>query len=111
MSFKERAVQYQYSAIDLVLPSTVPPAALATAVTFGSFGSLIVSALTTPPVLLIMFIVPPLPTDTPLAVAPITFIVPPLPTEVWSAVPAPTFIVPPLPTDVPLAVPPTMPPT
>ena len=75
-------VQYQLSAIDLGLPSTVPPdSTLAVAVTPGSFGSLVVSALTTPPAETLS--VPPLPTDTPLAVPPEdTFIVPPLLTEV-----------------------------
>ena len=87
-------------------PSTVPPdSTLAAAVTLGSFGSLIVSALTTPPAETLS--VPPLPTDTPLAVPPEdTFIVPPLLTEAVSAVPPEeTFNVPPV-TDVPLSVPP-----
>ena len=76
-----------------------------TAVTPGSFGSLIVSALTTPPEETVS--VPPLPTDAPLAVPPEdTFIVPPLLTEVVSAAPPEeTFIVPPV-TEEPLSVPP-----
>ena len=85
-----------------------PDSTLTTAVTLWSFGSLIVSALTTPPADTLS--VPPLPTDAPLAVPPEdTFIVPPLPTERGSSVPPEdTVIVPPFVTVVPDAVPPLL---
>ena len=81
-------VQYQLSAVDLgaAIEGAAGQHIGCGGDTSGRSGSLIVSALTTPPEDTLS--VPPLPTDTPLAVTPEdTFIVPPLLTEVASAVP------------------------
>ena len=73
--------------------------------TFGSFGSLILSALTTPPDE--TFNVPFAPTDVLSAVPPEdTFSVPPVTEVPLSMPPAETFSVPPRPTDAPLSTPP-----